>query len=819
MKQKTKVLLSSIAAIAMSASVAIGGTYALFTSETQVDISVSAANVDVRATASNLQLYSKGVLQSGNTFEVGGTATMVENVITIERMVPMDSVKFDIVIENYSDVTVQYRTIVKQVEDTGLFEALDVSFTGRETNQAEFAGASSYSDWATITPNDIDAATGEHVQTVGVTIDFPNGEDQNKYQNTSCKLIVIVEAVQGNADVYNGVAKIDGTAYETLEEALTMAQPGDVVEMLHPGVYAPFNITTEGVTVKGIMGATKVDSTVFQVTGNNMINFLANETAVDSIWVDVVDGGGDWTSGAFNVVQSWNTGATSDDVTITNSKIYGNNKLNFALLCCNNTFTFTNNYVDGFPVAISSMCDNSVAVAYTIAGNTTNNVEALFNGYWGKANTTGNTNIVVNNNVANDETVILIWDYAYAANANNQTAINAQVKGNTNATLKVVRKANLAVVDTDETNVVYQNVVTLEGFANGTYTIARADGVEMSKDENKEVTVANGTGVMNVAAGTYVITNANDVSYMLTVGQNTFTVNANDVVYYATNDAQVLADIANEGGKTTPATIVLAAGTYNANLNLTTDARSGAPARAQTGDLTFKAAENAEVILTGKTTLGYRNQGVGAAMWNATVTFEGLTFVANGDYCINIHDVKSLTMNNCTVIGDGENGIYSPRGNNTGASTITGCTFVDTSIQVYGHFGTGLVIDRCTFNNSCINVQAGDGITVQNCEFNATVTEASNNDSFYCIRSNATPITVKGCTFNIDSTLTSEGIEGSKGWGVMVSRTTGNWTLENVTVTMTQAALAQPALAVTKRKGTGTFTCTNVTLNGAAYNG
>lgn len=834
MKQRTKVMLSSLAAIAMSASLAVGATYALFTSDTQVDISVSSGTVSISATPKNLELYSKGVKQDGNTFEVGGTAKIVENVITIERMVPMDSVKFDIVIENYSNVNVQYRTIVKELEDTGLFPALKVSFSGRKTNKAEFEGASSYSDWALITPNDTDPTTAEPVQTVGVTIDFPDGEDQNKYQNTSCKLVVIVEAVQANADVYSGVAKIGGTAYETLEEALAKAQPNDVVELLHPGVYAPFTINTEGVTVKGIVGKNKLESTVFNVTGNNMINLMASETTIDSLWVEVLDGSTDWTAGAFNIVQSWGTGATSDDVTITNSRIYGNDKLNFAILCCNNTFTFTNNYVEGFPTAVSSMSDNGVAVNYTIANNTTNDVEYLVNGYWGKANTTGNTNIVVNNNVANDETLILLWDYAYAANANNETAINAQVKGNTNATLKVVRKANVAVVDTDETGVIYQNIVTLTGFADGKYTIARADGAEMSKDENKEVTVKNGTGVMNVAVGTYVIANETNVSYMVTVGQNAFAIDASDVAYYVTNDAQLLAAIDNEGGKTTAATIYLADGTYSADIYLTTTKWEGTTAIAatkQTGNLTFKAAngENANVVFTGTTTLGwFENKTTRTAQWNAEVSFENITFDhANaGTHSILVNSVntsknsnvvgKGVTLKNCTIIGDGEYGIGSASGSNTGVSKIEGCTFENGAMQVSGNFGTGLQIVGCTFNNSRVNVQGGNGVTIENCTFDATLTSAHVGDSFYMIRSNKIPMNIVGCKINIDSALTEVATAQAK-WALLWSRKGGVWTVSDVTITTTTAAQAQTELLVTKVESTGSITCNDVKVNGNSY--
>lgn len=222
MKQRSKVIATSIATIAMCASLAVGGTYALFTSESEVNIAVTAGTVDVRAIASELTLYSKGVEQAGNTFEVGGTATKEDNKITIDRMVPMDSLKFDIAIENYSDVNVQYRTVISVVEDTGLFSALTVTFTENGTAQV-FNGGYAYADWKPFNEaSDNDPTTKDDVKTINVEIAFPDGEDQNVYQGKSCEIMVTVEAVQGNADVVNPVDYIDGVYYVNNEEGMML---------------------------------------------------------------------------------------------------------------------------------------------------------------------------------------------------------------------------------------------------------------------------------------------------------------------------------------------------------------------------------------------------------------------------------------------------------------------------------------------------------------------------------------------------------------------------------------------------------------------
>lgn len=256
--------------------------------------------------------------------------------------------------------------------------------------------------------------------------------------------------------------------------------------------------------------------------------------------------------------------------------------------------------------------------------------------------------------------------------------------------------------------------------------------------------------------------------------------------------------------------IALADGTYSEDMEITVAAlgQSG-------GDVVIKAAKGANPVISGTVTLGYRNQGVGATMYNANVTFEGITFdhASAANHSLDIQDVKSLTLKNCTIIGDGEYGISSARGNGTGASKIVGCTFENAGMQLLGNFATGLVIDDCVFNESCINIQAGNGVTVQNCEFNKTLTAANVGDSFYAIRSNSTPITVKNCEINVDSELTEVATAQAK-WYLLANRGTTNWTVENVEVTLTDAALAQTALVVTACTSTGTINATNLTVNG-----
>ncbi len=264
------------------------------------------------------------------------------------------------------------------------------------------------------------------------------------------------------------------------------------------------------------------------------------------------------------------------------------------------------------------------------------------------------------------------------------------------------------------------------------------------------------------------------------------------------------------------ATFFLADGNYDGDVNLTV-AALGAD---KTGDIAFVAVPETKPVLTGLTTLGfYEKRNNDSKKFSANVTYDGITFkqAEKQAYNLDVSNVGSIVLANCTFIDGGEYGIISPGGNNTGVSKITNCTFINSSVQPNGNFGSGLVIEDCTFNESVINVQGGNGVTVRKCDFTNTVTDAHNNESFYVIRSNAIPMTITDCTFDVDSTVSGTGVAGSKGWGVFVNRQTANWTVADCSITMSDSALAQSALQVGAKLSTGKIYTTNLKLNGAAY--
>ena len=203
MKNK-KIILSSILSLVLCLSVIAGATFALFTSESGVNVAINSGKVEVLAYAENLDLYSPTCINTDGTvdnatdaatettFKNGGTATITNgNEIVLDKMTPGDKVTFDIVVVNNSNVTIQYQTKIALDEDEGidLFSGLKVTLE-KDRVSTEYDGMTAYSQWATL------SATGK-VERTAVTIELPTTAGK-EYQGLSCKLAFSVSAVQGN---------------------------------------------------------------------------------------------------------------------------------------------------------------------------------------------------------------------------------------------------------------------------------------------------------------------------------------------------------------------------------------------------------------------------------------------------------------------------------------------------------------------------------------------------------------------------------------------------------------------------------------------
>lgn len=194
-------LISAVLAIVMCVSLLAGGTFALFTSESNVNLAVTSGNVEVVASIENIEksyVDENGETVSGKLF--GGDATFADGTLSLDNIVPKDTVKFHVKIANNSSVAIKYRTVVTVVEDNGLASSLSIDLAGYQMIGTKAASAYAKLD------------AGKQPEVLPVTITLPESETT---QGKSCKLSVSVEAVQGNAAVADGLTSTDGTTMST----------------------------------------------------------------------------------------------------------------------------------------------------------------------------------------------------------------------------------------------------------------------------------------------------------------------------------------------------------------------------------------------------------------------------------------------------------------------------------------------------------------------------------------------------------------------------------------------------------------------------
>ncbi len=196
------IVLSALSALAFG-GIAAGTTYALFTSESTTSVSVTTGKVavDAEVDSETFKTYS-GVDLTGDenatitetekgTFTNGGTATLDDKnqTLTLVNMTPGDKVSFTIKVKNKSSVKVKYRTRVNYVDDYGLSDALVVTINDQTFNRK-------------LVTEYKDLTVGQNGDDVSVTVEMPSSKG-SEYQNLSCKLKYVVEAVQGNAATGN----------------------------------------------------------------------------------------------------------------------------------------------------------------------------------------------------------------------------------------------------------------------------------------------------------------------------------------------------------------------------------------------------------------------------------------------------------------------------------------------------------------------------------------------------------------------------------------------------------------------------------------
>ncbi len=200
--KKKNIVISSFATIALCLSLLMGSTFALFTSESKVNIAVTSGKVSVVANIDENSVQTKQLYdtqyEDGKDNMYEGEATFGAEGLTLEKFVPGDGIKFNIVVKNESTVSVKYRTIISCENDDGLFAGLKVDIA----NLASYNGSEYVGKWQSI-------PVGAQDIIVPVTIELPETAG-NTYQEKTCTISYKVEAVQGNAKTFDDTW--DGTA-------------------------------------------------------------------------------------------------------------------------------------------------------------------------------------------------------------------------------------------------------------------------------------------------------------------------------------------------------------------------------------------------------------------------------------------------------------------------------------------------------------------------------------------------------------------------------------------------------------------------------
>ena len=194
MNKKLKALVGSALAIAMSASIAAGGTFALFTDKAEVNVAITAGKVDVDANISALRLYSMDRYMGDDAvvFENLGTATLTNKTLTLTNITPGDKVEFDIDVTSMSNVKTKMRTsIIDMSADDSLMKGLKIVVDGEEL---DIVGSAAISSWKTVDPI---AGLDEEDKKMTVSIELPV-EAGNEYQDKAANLTISLEAVQWN---------------------------------------------------------------------------------------------------------------------------------------------------------------------------------------------------------------------------------------------------------------------------------------------------------------------------------------------------------------------------------------------------------------------------------------------------------------------------------------------------------------------------------------------------------------------------------------------------------------------------------------------
>lgn len=227
---KKKVITSAILTIALAFSLLLGATYALFTSESRNSIDITSGKVSVEAVVDEIQtkqLDEAYVAGLKHTF--AGDVEFVDNQVVLKKLVPGDGVKFTVKLTNESNIAVKYRVRISSVTPEGVDRddsLLLFSGLSFKVNERDFSSLYSYkSDWQ-------DLAATDQPENITFEIELP-GDAGNEYQDLSTSIVLVVEAIQGNAPVTSDeeIIRYDASEGFAVDESKKMIWVFDGADM------------------------------------------------------------------------------------------------------------------------------------------------------------------------------------------------------------------------------------------------------------------------------------------------------------------------------------------------------------------------------------------------------------------------------------------------------------------------------------------------------------------------------------------------------------------------------------------------------------
>lgn len=274
---KRSVIITAILAIIMCASLAAGATFALFTSNSKVNIVISSANVEVNADVKVTKTWHEdNNVEKEGLYDTGKAEVTYENnqaKLTLSNFVPTDGVKLAVSLKNESTVKIKYRVLLLADRSAGteLLDELDIDMNGMA-----FRGY-------TLATEYVELEAGASIDDIPVTIVFPKEATEGK--NTTCNLAIKVDAQQGNAVADNTFDVAEG--HTIISET---AEDGSVwySEVDNKTLFAEIN---NGAKLAGDVTLTEdVDpaKTIIAADGSN-VEINANGKTVantDDIWSD-----------------------------------------------------------------------------------------------------------------------------------------------------------------------------------------------------------------------------------------------------------------------------------------------------------------------------------------------------------------------------------------------------------------------------------------------------------------------------------------------------------------------------------------------------